>query len=176
MNKIPEKKASPTPKAASSRAKPKEWEPEDKSVAAFFGPADTPEVYNPFLAYTNLIKDFNVRELLMLRDEIDKKLPARSLKDLDLDQELIHQYLKTKELQQTVLEGASPDNQKAQVANAVASILQSIIKMQGDLHTAERFKALEAMMISAIALMPPDAAEKFVLDYEALGDGDGSEG
>jgi hypothetical protein len=110
-----------------------------------------------------------VEQLLQLRAEIDELLPARALGDLDLEHELVVQFLSIKSLQSTVLQDdQTAANQKAQVANAVASTLQQLVKMQSEHFNAERFKKIEALMVKALKLMPIETAEKFLAEYEVL--------
>ena len=43
-----------------------------------------------------------------------------------------------------------PPNQVAQVFNTISAILKEIVKMQTELHNAEKVKKLEAAMIEAL--------------------------
>lgn len=115
------------------------------------------------------IDNMSVEELLALRAEIDARLPATSLKDMNLEKELIIQYLKVVELQKKVLEDdETPANQLAQVANAVAGTLQNLITMQSKFHNVERFKQLENLMIKHMKSLPLEVAEAFINEYEQL--------
>ena len=108
-------------------------------------------------------------ELLELREALDRLLPTKSLSDLNLEHELLLQYDRVKDLQQDVLsDDSAPANQRAQVANSVAMTLQHLIKMQTEYSTAERFKAIEALMIKAMKSLPIDVATKFLEEYETL--------
>jgi hypothetical protein len=110
-----------------------------------------------------------VEQLLAMREEIDKKLPARSLKDMNLEEELVIQFIKVKTLQESVLTDPDvPANQRAQVSSAVANTLQHLVKMQTEFHTAERFKTIENLLIKHMKTWPRDLAEKFIQEYEAL--------
>lgn len=116
------------------------------------------------------LDDLDVVGLLNLRSEIDKRLPATSLKGMDLEQELVLQYLKVQGLQSDVLTDEDvPPNQKAQVAAQVASTLQQLVKMQSEFHTAERFKAVEGLMIKHFKRLPLETVEAFMAEYEAIG-------
>ena len=109
-------------------------------------------------------------ELRQLRSEIESRLPADSLSAINLETELVRQYRKVMDLQDSVMnDDETPANQKAQVAGQVASTLQHLIKMQSEFHTAERFKALENLMIKHMKKLPKDVAEAFLDDYEAVG-------
>ena len=109
-------------------------------------------------------------ELRELRDEIDRRLPEEKLSQMDLTQELLSQYRLVQRLQTDVLDNEEvPANQRAQVAGQVASTLQQLVKMQTEFQNAERFRAIENLLIKSIKLMPLDAAEAFILEYEKLG-------
>lgn len=111
----------------------------------------------------------DVDELLRLRGEIDKRLPAVALNDMNLEEELVRQYLRVQSLQEDVLsdEGV-PANQRAQVASAVASTLQQLVKMQSEFHTAERFKKIENLMVKHMKQLPLETAQAFLDAYEHL--------
>ena len=109
-------------------------------------------------------------ELRELRDEIDRRLPEEKLSQMDLTQELLSQYRLVQRLQTDVLDNEEvPANQRAQVAGQVASTLQQLVKMQTEFQNAERFRAIENLLIKSIKLMPRDAAEAFITEYEKLG-------
>ena len=113
----------------------------------------------------NMTKD----ELLELKELLDKQMPTMSLSNLNLEHELLLQYDRVKTLQQEVMHDDSvPANQRAQVANSVATTLQHLIKMQTEYSTAERFKAIEALMIKAMKSLPVDVATKFLEEYERI--------
>ena len=61
-----------------------------------------------------------------------------------------------------------PPNQVAQVFNTISAILKEIVKMQTELHNAERVKKLEAAMIQAIKLAPLESQQAFLVQYEAI--------
>jgi uncharacterized protein (UPF0147 family) len=108
-------------------------------------------------------------QLLELKELLDQRLPTMSLSELNLEHELLLQYERVKQLQQDVLNDDSvPANQRAQVANSVASTLQHLIKMQTEYSTAERFKAIEALMIKAMKRLPIEVATEFLAEYERI--------
>ena len=112
----------------------------------------------------------SVDELRELRDEIDRRLPEDKLSQMDLTQELLSQYRLVQRLQNSVLmDDSIAPNQRSQVAGQVASTLQQLVKMQTEFHNAERFRAIENLLIKSIKLMPLDAAEAFISEYERLG-------
>ena len=97
-------------------------------------------------------------------------LPERgSLKSLNLDAELYNAYAKAKNYLAIVQSDDSvPPNQVAQVFNTISAILKEIVKMQTELHNAERVKKLEAAMIQAIKLAPLESQQAFFEEYEAI--------
>lgn len=115
------------------------------------------------------IDEMEIDELLALKDQIEVRLPNRSLKAMNLEEELVEQYMKVKALQNRVLNDEGiPANQVAQCAGQVASTLQALVKMQTELHTAERFKKLEGLLIKHLRTLPQEVAERFIDDYERM--------
>jgi hypothetical protein len=79
------------------------------------------------------------------------QIQANTLKDLDLDKELLDQYQSAKQLLKDVqYEEGVPLNQKAQITNTITSILQAIIKMQQDLYNIEKIKLIENVLIETL--------------------------
>ncbi len=92
-----------------------------------------------------------------------------SLKSLNLDAELYNAYAKAKNYLADVQSDESiPPNQLAQLMNTISAILKEIVKMQTDLYSAERVKRLEAAMIQAIKLAPPESQHAFLEEYEKI--------
>ena len=117
--------------------------------------------------------DLDTMSVEELRDEIDRRLPEDKLSQMDLTQELLSQYRLVQRLQSDVLgDEEVPANQRAQVAGQVASTLQQLVKMQSEFHNSERFRAIENLLIKSIKLMPLDAAEAFISEYEKIGGDD----
>lgn len=105
--------------------------------------------------------------LLDLRSQIDAALPAKCLKDLDLETELVIQLQTAKQLQNEVLNDSEiPANQKAQVLNACASSIESLIRMQEKYHTGERLKQIETHLIDVLNRMPAEMTSQFFEWYE----------
>lgn len=110
-----------------------------------------------------------VADRIDLYEAIKGALPPHKLQDLDLAEELVLQFMRVKELQvKTISDRFTKANQKAQVANSVAAILAQLTKLQTELHTAERFKTLENMMIRHLRKLPLNVVEEFMNDYEQL--------
>lgn len=123
------------------------------------------------------IDNMSVEELLALRAEIDARLPARGLSDMNLEGELVRQYYQVKALQAEVLvDYETPANQKAQVSNAVAGTLQQLVKMQTDLKRDEQLKLIEIALLEAIEDLPQDKKDGFFVRYEKIAERVGAMG
>lgn len=108
-------------------------------------------------------------DLLSLRASIERRLPAKALRDMNLERELILQHQASLELQNEVLrDDETPANQKSQVANATAAVLQQLIKLQETVYTTERLKSIENKLIEALNTLPTDVQERFLDAYEML--------
>lgn len=108
-----------------------------------------------------------LQDLLALRALIDEKLPVKSLKDLNIEQELTLQLLSVQGLQRDVLtDDDTPANQKAQTANAVAAALATLAKLQIEVYNSERLKRVEQVLIETLQTLPPEAQEAFLQLYE----------
>lgn len=114
-------------------------------------------------------KSLPLSTLLAYRAEIDKCLPATQLSDMNLETEMLLQYHTLRELQADVI-GIDdvPANQKAQVANTVTASLNKLTDMQEGLYTAERFKAIENLLIRTLSKLPENLAEAFLKDYRKV--------
>lgn len=109
-------------------------------------------------------------ELMELRNEIDRHLPAIKLSDVNLAEELVLQFQTVKHLQTDVLAIGSKTSaqQQAAVTNSCTSSLAHLVKMQTELHNAERFKVIEGLMVKHMKTLPLEVATKFIDDYEKL--------
>lgn len=113
------------------------------------------------------IAGLDLNGLLELRGRIDERLPARSLADLDLEEEVLLQFARTKQLYDDVVASKdTPANQKAQVANSCSAILEQLVKMQGKIYSAERMKAIEGAIIRTLRSFPDDVQKRFFETYE----------
>lgn len=100
---------------------------------------------------TVALEALSLAELLELRASIDALLPPRKLSDLDIEEELLLQFARTKALYDRIADDvATPANQRAQVANSVTTIMDQLIKMQARLYSAERVKAIEQALIRVL--------------------------
>ena len=108
-----------------------------------------------------------LQELLDLRARIERRLPARSLKDINLERELVLQVMALQELQNSVIDDDdTPANQKAQVANSLSAALVNLVKLQGDVHSSERMKRIERILIDTLKDLPVEVVEAFLANYE----------
>lgn len=113
------------------------------------------------------VATMSLPELLDLRARVDRYLPPRSLAEIDLEEELLLQFARTKSLYDTVVEDSeTPANQRAQVANSCTAILEQLIKMQTKLYGAERVKALEQVLVKVMKTLPETTQREFFDRYE----------
>ncbi len=111
----------------------------------------------------------SAKELRRLRSEIDKLLPSTKVSDLNLEEELVEQYQKIKDLMDEVTESADVGaSQKAQVGNSVVGTLGQLVKLQEDLRRQETFKIMEGVLIEAIKRLPAAVKDEFFTEYARL--------
>ena len=116
------------------------------------------------------LAEMSQSELRRLRSEIDRLLPeGAGVGDLNLEDELVQQYHKTKDLMdETLLSDETPANQKSQVCNAVVTILSQLVKLQEDLKREQMMKIMEATLVEAIKTLPEETKNEFFTEYERL--------
>ena len=113
-------------------------------------------------------KIYSVEELIKFRDEITNHLPPLSLKDIDMEQELLLQFRALRALQNDVIsDEETPVNQKAQIGNSVSSVLAKMGEMQQTLYDSERLKRIEKILVSVLDTLPQETKEAFLAAYEA---------
>lgn len=117
------------------------------------------------------LSNMSYEEMVALKDLLDaqemEENRMHSLGDINLEHELMSQYAKVKKLQTDVLiDDSVPANQRAQVANAVASTLQQLIKMQVDLDRESKLKLMEGCLIESIKTLPEETKVTFFEEYE----------
>lgn len=143
------------------------FRPPSENHAAPLGikPSATPPAEQGFT--DRALDAYTLQELLDLRARIERRLPARSLKDLDLEAELALQFLALQQLQNAVIDDEdTPANQKAQVANSLSAALVNLVKVQSDVHNSERMKRIESILIDTLKDLPVEAVEAFLANYE----------
>jgi hypothetical protein len=112
---------------------------------------------------------YTVAELVRFRDEITQHLPPLSLSELNLEEETLLQYHTLRELQGDVLSDDDvPANQRAQVANSVATTLKTLGDQQIALYNSERFKEIENLLIRQLSKLPEETAAEFLTGYEQV--------
>ena len=114
-------------------------------------------------------KSLPVDVLIKYRDEITQCLPALTLSEVNLEEELLLQFQTLRVLQTEVLNDETiPLNQRAQVANAVGNTLDRLIGAQSEVYDQERFKSIENVLIRHLRKLPEAFAEDFLKDYERV--------
>ena len=109
---------------------------------------------------------YTLQELLDLRARIERRLPARSLKDINLERELVLQVMALQQLQNSVIDDEdTPANQKAQTASALSAALMNLVKVQSEVRNSERMKKIEAVLIDTLNDLPEEAARQFLESY-----------
>ena len=117
----------------------------------------------------SILKTWPRENLVALRDDIEQIVPRHSLKDLNLEKEMVEQLSVAKRLQDNTLNNPNiTPNQKAQVLNATASAISALVKMQVDLKRDEQLKRMEAALMKAVATMDDAARSVFFDTYEQL--------
>lgn len=112
------------------------------------------------------LDDLTIEELHELRSRIDLRLPHQSLKNVNMERELVLQLSRVKQLQKDTLDDPDiPANQMAQVAGQMSSILSTLGRLQIELYDSERMKVLEHILIEAIKNLPMDTQEQFLASY-----------
>lgn len=136
-----------------------------------FGAADEAPLFRPPAATTAAspaLADLTTTQLIALRHEIDKLLPATTFSELDVEQELLLQYALAKELMNDTHAGSVPANQKAQVLNACSGVLETLSRTQATIFNAERVKAMEAALEKAFQGVSVEIRTAFYDRYEEL--------
>lgn len=110
------------------------------------------------------IGHYSEADIVKLRERCNALLPSMS--DLDLNQELVLQFIGAKELLKRANEDEdSPLNQVAMVVNSTAALLKQLASVQVELHTAERNRLQELALIDALKAFP-ELHETFLKEYE----------
>lgn len=113
------------------------------------------------------LSDLSEKELRKLRSDVDQLLPRGGLDGLNLEDELVAQYHKTKDLMDELGE-ETPANQRAQVCNAVVTALGQLVKLQEDLKRQVKLALMESVLIDAIKTLPETAKGEFFSEYERM--------
>lgn len=114
------------------------------------------------------LTDWPVEDLLELRTLIDQKLPARALKDMNVEMEMVLQFMALQALQTRVINDDDvPANQQAQVANSLSASISTLAKLQNEVYTSERIKRIEGILVDTINTLPDEQRDQFLDEYEA---------
>jgi hypothetical protein len=109
------------------------------------------------------------QQLLTWYDEIRAHIPAFRLANLNVEEELLLQFHHLRLLQKDAFSDKDvPTNQRTQVGNAVAAALVQISKLQLEMYSSERFKAIELLLIRTLNKLPEDVAAFFLEEYEKI--------
>ena len=142
------------------------FRPPSENHAAPLGikPSTTPPEEQGFT--DRALDAYTLQELLDLRARIERRLPARSLKDINLERELVLQVMALQQLQNSVIDDDdTPANQKAQTASALSAALMNLVKVQSEVQSTERRKLQEAVLISSLNALPEETARQFLESY-----------
>jgi hypothetical protein len=123
----------------------------------------------PTLRTSHNWKIHTVAELIRFRSEINQELPPLELGKMNLEEEMLLQYHAMRELQGKVMEDDDvPVNQRAQVANTMATTLKTIGDQQIALYSSERFKQIENLLIRTLDKLPEEVAAVFLEQYAKI--------
>lgn len=113
------------------------------------------------------LENYSEADLYRLRAEIDAMLPT--MRDLNLEDEVTELYRQAKSLyQRTVDSDDTPANQTAQTLNACSAALQNLVKMRIDLKRDEQLRRMETALLESLTLLPEEARERYLKEYEAI--------
>ena len=115
------------------------------------------------------IENLGVQDLIALKTQIENRLPAIELSDLNLEKELVAHFLVVKETMADAMEDDGiPANQKAQLMNSCATLLTQMAKVQTELYNAERIKKIEQAVIETLKKTDGEVINTFLSIYEEL--------
>ena len=111
---------------------------------------------------------YKVEDLLRLRDRVIKRLPATTIEDIDLTQELVLRYIAAKELLDDIAGYREdiPLNQIAQANNSLVSMMKELALQQKQLFDTTRLQRLEKALAKALVKFP-ELYDAFFDAYEA---------
>ncbi len=94
------------------------------------------------------------------------EITATKLAELDLDTELLDQYKEAKRLLAEFKDDDQiPLSQKAQLLTVISTIINQVIKNQQELHSIEKIKKIELVLIETLKEFP-DVKQMFLDKYE----------
>lgn len=108
------------------------------------------------------IERMSQEELLLLHSKIEQRITGVKLSDINLEKETLIQFQKAKLLQEKAGESKDvPVNQLAQVQNSIRTILESLAKMQMEIHNSEAIKRLKAAIVKVMKTQSKEAQDAF---------------
>lgn len=115
------------------------------------------------------LDQLTLQQLLSLRNEVEKRLPVKNLREINLARELVLQLQSNQELQNRCMQDTEiPANQLAQVSNSTAAVLQQLIKLQETVYSTERLKKIEQKLIETLNTLPSEVQVAFLETYELI--------
>lgn len=114
------------------------------------------------------VRLWDVTELMGLRSAIDGLLPSSYFSDMDLLEEKRLDLRVLKEHRDTVMNNEQiAENHKTQLISAYNAAFDSYIKLEKDLYTVERVRALERAAIRALDGLSVEVKSEFLRIYQA---------
>lgn len=107
-------------------------------------------------------------ELIMLRAQIEQRMDNPRLREIDLEREFLVQLSAARRLQRDLVSTQANPNQIAATMNAITTVLRDITKLRVQLHTAEKLRKIEQLLVRQLQKLPADLAEDFLAEYEAV--------
>lgn len=108
-------------------------------------------------------------ELLLLRDQINERLPVKHLHDLNLTSELVLQLRRAQATQQEILENEGEESQKKTGSIATtARVINDLVSLQNSIYTGERLKRIEGHLIRTLETLPRELLLEFFEAYEGF--------
>lgn len=114
------------------------------------------------------LESLDTAQLLSLREAIEARLPARRLSELDLEKETVVQMMQARATLATLLASGEDPHKVAPTLNALTTLLAQLSKLQADLYSSERVKAMESALIATMQSQPDEVKAKFFDTYERL--------
>jgi hypothetical protein len=115
------------------------------------------------------VSAYSSLELVQIRDKATAELALReplSLRDLDMEQELIVQMHTLKLVQGELLQKGA-DMVQPTLLNAVTTSIDRLAQRQIQIYSAQRFKLVENTLLRALRSLPEETVREFLDDYEA---------
>jgi hypothetical protein len=116
------------------------------------------------------ISALNQAELLDLHAKVEARITGLRLSEVNLEKETLLQFQRAKTLQEKANDTKDvPVNQLAQVQNSIRTILESLGKMQMELHDSETIKRWKAALVRVVKAQPKEFQAAFFEQLDAAG-------